>query len=152
MQSSGRSNVSPVTTMTSLGNTTAALHHVGIVVQDLDAAAEQYAALGFVDGERFSLPEQGIEAIVFAAGPGYVELLEPTDPEGAIARYMAKRGEGMHHVAYQVADIRRELTRLAAAGIHLIDETPRPGTHGWQIAFIHPDSTHGVLTELVQVS
>jgi len=127
-----------------------ALHHVGIVVEDLDAAQASYEALGFRDGERFAVPEQMIEAITFHAGPGYLELISPTDPEGPIARYMTKRGEGTHHVAYAVPDIGAALARLAAAGVRLIDETPRSGAHGWRVAFIHPESCHGVLTELVQ--
>ncbi|HEV2129248.1 MAG TPA: methylmalonyl-CoA epimerase [Thermomicrobiales bacterium] len=127
------------------------LHHIGVVVEDLDVAAERYAALGFIGGERFSVPEQAIEAIVYAAGEeSYVELISPTDPEGPIARFMGKRGEGMHHVAYLVDDIEAMIARLHDAGIRLIDETPRKGTHGWTIAFVHPESTHGVLTELVQ--
>ena len=126
------------------------LHHVGIVVQDAEAAAANYEALGFTDGERFDVPAQGILAIVYRAGPGYMELIQPTDPEGAIGRYMAKRGEGTHHVAYAVDDIEATLARLKAAGVRLIDEVPRTGTHGWRIAFIHPESCHGVLTELVQ--
>lgn len=129
------------------------LHHVGVVVADLDAAAARYEALGFTDGGRFSVPAQAIEAIVYPAGEGrYVELIRPTDAEGPIATFMAKRGEGMHHVAYRVADIDAELARLEAAGLRLIDETARAGAHaGWRIAFLHPESTHGVLTELVQV-
>ncbi|MGB3307111.1 MAG: methylmalonyl-CoA epimerase [Thermomicrobiales bacterium] len=127
-----------------------ALHHVGIVVADLDAAKASYEALGFRDGERFAVPEQKIEAITFHAGLGYLELISPTDPEGPIARYMTKRGEGTHHVAYAVPDIDAALARLAAAGVRLIDETPRSGAHGWRVAFIHPESCHGVLTELVQ--
>lgn len=127
-----------------------ALHHVGIVVADLDAAQASYEALGFRNGERFAIPEQKIEAITFRAGPGYLELISPTDPEGPIARYMNKRGEGTHHVAYAVPDIEAALARLAAAGVRLIDETARSGAHGWRVAFIHPESCHGVLTELVQ--
>jgi methylmalonyl-CoA/ethylmalonyl-CoA epimerase len=128
------------------------LHHVGVVVDDLDAATEQYAALGFTGGERFSLPEQAIEAIVYPAGPnGWVELISPTDPEGPIARYMTRSGEGMHHVAYRVDSVEAALRRLRDVGVRLIDETPRQGTHGWTIAFIHPESTNGVLTELVQL-
>lgn len=127
------------------------LHHIGVVVEDLDAAAEQYAALGFTGGERMSVPEQAIEAIVYPAGDhGWVELISPTDPDGPIARFMGKRGEGMHHVAYKVPDIEAALTRLADSGVRLIDETPRKGTHGWTIGFVHPESTNGVLTELVQ--
>lgn len=125
------------------------LHHVGIVVADIDAAAERYAALGFCHGERLEIPEQGVIAITYHAGPGYVELIQPTDADGPIAKFMAKRGEGMHHVAYRVADLPGTLARLAAAGVRLIDPVPRAGAHGWRIAFIHPESCNGVLTELV---
>lgn len=127
-----------------------ALHHVGIVVGDLDAATEHYRTLGFGEGEVFDVPHQAVKAVVFPAGSGYVELIQPTDPEGPIARFMAKRGEGVHHIAYAVPDIRTALRRLDAAGVRLIDMEPRPGTHGWQVAFIHPESCHGVLTELVE--
>ena len=126
------------------------LHHVGIVVADVEAAARKYEALGFRNGERFEVPAQGIVAIVYRAGPGYIELIQPTDPEGPIGRFMAKRGEGAHHVAYAVDDIESALARLKAVGVRLIDEVPRVGLHGWRIAFIHPESCHGVLTELVE--
>jgi methylmalonyl-CoA/ethylmalonyl-CoA epimerase len=126
------------------------LHHIGIVVADIDAAAAKYGVLGFNDGERFEMTEQGIIAVTYHAGPGYVELIQPTDPDGAIARFMAKRGEGMHHVAYRVSDIDDVLARLTTAGVRLIDTTPRRGAHGWRIAFIHPESCNGVLTELVE--
>jgi len=126
------------------------LHHVGIVVADVEAAARKYEALGFRNGKRFEVPAQGIVAIVYKAGPGYIELIQPTDPEGPIGRFMAKRGEGAHHVAYAVDDIESALARLKAAGVRLIDEVPRVGLHGWRIAFIHPESCHGVLTELVE--
>jgi methylmalonyl-CoA/ethylmalonyl-CoA epimerase len=125
------------------------LHHVGIVVADLDAAADRYAVLGFAGGERFELAEQGVVAVTYHAGPGYVELIQPTNADGAIAKFMAKRGEGMHHVAYRVQDLDGTLERLARAGVRLIDETPRTGAHGWRIAFVHPESCNGVLTELV---
>lgn len=126
------------------------LHHVGIVVGDIDAAARTYAALGFGSGERHDVPEQGIVAIVYTAGPGYMELIQPTDPDGSIGRYLAKRGEGTHHVAYAVEDLAVTLAHLRAAGVRLIDESPRTGLHGWRIAFIHPEACHGVLIELVQ--
>lgn len=128
------------------------LHHVGYVVSDLDVAAETYKSLGFSDGERHEIPEQNIVAMTFRAGPGWMELIQPTDPEGPIAAYMEKRGEGVHHVAYQVDDIEAKLAELKDAGVQMIDETPRTGAHGWRIAFIHPKACHGVLTELVQVS
>lgn len=126
------------------------LHHVGIVVADLDAARRRYETLGFVGGERFDVPEQRIVAVVYRAGAGYVELIQPIDADGPIARYMAKRGEGTHHVAYAVDDIEAALARLRVLGVRLIDEQPRTGTHGWRIAFIHPESCNGVLTELVE--
>ncbi len=126
------------------------LHHVGIVVADIGAAVARYAALGFEHGERFEMIEQGVIAVTYRAGPGYVELIQPTDPDGAIARFMNKRGEGMHHIAYRVPDIEGTLARLSTAGVSLIDERPRTGAHGWRIAFIHPESCNGVLTELVE--
>lgn len=127
------------------------LHHVGYVVSDLDVAAETYRSLGFSDGERHEIHEQSIVAMTFRAGSGWMELIQTTDPEGPIAAYLAKRGEGVHHVAFQVDDIEVKLAELKAAGVQLIDEAPRTGAHGWRIAFIHPKACHGVLTELVQV-
>jgi methylmalonyl-CoA/ethylmalonyl-CoA epimerase len=127
-----------------------ALHHIAVVVADLDRAAANYGALGFDGAERTLVASQGVEVITFPAGPGWVELISPIDPESAIARYMAKRGEGLHHVAFRVDDIERELARFAASGVRLIDQAPRPGVHGWRVAFIHPESCNGVLTELVQ--
>lgn len=129
---------------------TLGLHHVGIVVADLDAAMARQAALGFGDAERMELPTQRVIVATFRAGPGYLELIQPTDPDGPIARYLSKRGEGLHHVAYGVPDLPAVLRRLAAAGVRLIDEAPRDGAHGWRIAFVHPESCNGVLTELVE--
>ena len=126
------------------------LHHVAVVVSDLDEALARYRGLGFAGGERFHLPEQAVEVATFRSGCGWIELIHPTDPEGPIARYLAKRGEGMHHVAYAVPDLELALKGLEAAGIRLVDSAPRLGAHGWRIAFIHPDSCGGVLTELVQ--
>jgi methylmalonyl-CoA/ethylmalonyl-CoA epimerase len=126
------------------------LHHVAIVVADLDEAMVRYQELGFASGQRFVLPEQAVEVVTFRSGSGWIELIRPTDADGPIARFLAKRGEGMHHVAYAVPDIASALEGLAAAGVRLIDTTPRVGAHGWSIAFIHPESCGGVLTELVQ--
>lgn len=128
-----------------------ALHHVAIVVADLDAAAAQYRLLGFAGGEREVVPEQRVRVETFRSGAGYVELIEPTDPEGPIARFLHKRGEGLHHVGYRVPDLEAALARLRAAGVRLIDVAPRRGVHGWRIAFVHPESCLGVLTELVEV-
>lgn len=127
------------------------LHHVGYVVSDIEVAAETYRALGFYEGERQEIPEQHIVAITFHAGHGWMELIQPTDLEGPIAAFMAKRGEGVHHVAYEVDDIEAKLAELKTAGVQLIDEIPRVGAHNWRIAFLHPKAVHGVLTELVQV-
>jgi len=126
------------------------LHHVAVVVADLDEALARYRALGFSGGERFVLGEQSVEVATLRSGTGWIELIRPTDPDGPIARYLAKRGEGVHHVAYAVPDLRAALTTLQAAGIRLIDAAPRVGAHGWRIAFVHPESCAGVLTELVQ--
>lgn len=126
------------------------LHHVAVVVADLDEAVGRYAQLGFADEERFVLDEQAVEVATFHSGPGWIELICPTDPEGPIARFLAKRGEGLHHVAYAVPDLPAALARLGDAGIRLIDVVPRTGAHGWRIAFIHPESCGGVLTELVE--
>lgn len=128
------------------------LHHVGYVVSDIDAAAAIYRSLGFSGGERHEISEQKIVAMTFHAGESWLELIQPTDPEGPIAAYMAKKGEGVHHVAFQVDDIEAKLAELKAAGVQLIDETPRTGAHNWRIAFIHPKACNGVLTEIVQVT
>lgn len=126
------------------------LHHVALVVHDLDAALDRYASLGFAGAERFSLPEQQVEAATIRTGSGYLEIIHPTDPAGPIARFLAKQGDGLHHVAYRVPDLAATLHHLAAANVRLIDETPRAGAHGWRIAFVHPESCAGVLVELVE--
>ena len=126
------------------------LHHVAVVVADLDEALARYQTLGFSGGERFMLTEQAVEVVTLRSGSGWIELIRPTDPEGPIARYLAKRGEGVHHVAYAVPDLVATLNELQVAGIRLIDAAPRVGAHGWRIAFVHPESCAGVLTELVQ--
>ena len=126
------------------------LHHVAVVVADLDEALKRYQTLGFSGGERFVLAEQAVEVATLRSGTGWIELIRPTDPDGPIARFLAKRGEGVHHVAYAVPDLGEALKGLEAAGIRLIDAVPRTGAHGWRIAFVHPESCGGVLTELVQ--
>jgi methylmalonyl-CoA/ethylmalonyl-CoA epimerase len=126
------------------------LHHVAVVVANLDEALARYQSLGFSGGDRFVLAEQAVEVVTLRSGSGWIELIRPTDPDGPIARYLAKRGEGVHHVAYAVPDLMATLSDLKAAGIRLIDATPRVGAHGWRIAFVHPESCAGVLTELVQ--
>ncbi len=127
------------------------LHHIGFVVADLETAITTYRRLGLGEADRFAVPEQGIRAAFFPLASGAVELIQPTDPDGAIGRFMTKRGEGFHHVAYEVDDIAATLRKLDDDGIELIDLAPRVGGHGLLIAFIHPRACNGVLTELVQV-
>lgn len=128
----------------------ASLHHVAIVVRDLDVALGAYERLGFTASERTHIAAQGVDVVTMRAGSGWVELISPTVPESPISRYLASRGEGLHHVAYQVSSLETWLERLYAVGVRLIDQAPRDGAHGWRIAFIHPDSCAGVLTELVE--
>jgi methylmalonyl-CoA/ethylmalonyl-CoA epimerase len=134
----------------SLVDANPALHHVAFVVADLDSALEGQRRIGFSVSERFVLEEQGVEVATLPAGTSWIELIRPLDPEGAIARFLAKRGEGFHHVAYTVPDLEAALQSLQETGVRLIDTSPRTGAHGWRIAFIHPEACSGVLTELVQ--
>jgi methylmalonyl-CoA/ethylmalonyl-CoA epimerase len=131
---------------------TLGIHHVGIAVRDLRAAVERYAVLvaGEVDHEAV-VPEQGVRAVALrvCAGP-LLELLEPTAADTPVGRFIERRGEGMHHVAYEVRGIQAHLDRLRAAGVQLIDETPRTGLFGLQVAFIHPEAAMGCLVELVE--
>ena len=126
------------------------VHHIGIAVDDLDASVLVYGALfGATLEHRDTVEEQGVEAASLAAGPSRIELLAPLGPETPVGRFLAKRGPGMHHIAFEVADIRAELDRLRAEGAVLIDEEPRLGLFGLQVAFVHPEATGGVLAELV---
>jgi methylmalonyl-CoA epimerase len=126
------------------------IHHVGIAVDDLDAAIERYATLfGATVEHRERVEEQGVEAASLRVGRSRIELLAATGPDTPVGRFLARRGPGMHHVAFAVADVASELARLRAAGAELIDETPRWGLFGLQVAFVHPESTGGVLAEFV---
>ena len=126
------------------------IHHVGVAVEDLDAAVRTYERLfgGRVE-HRSRVEEQGVEAASIRVGEGRVELLAALDEDTPVGRFLAKRGPGMHHVAYEVADIRQALAGLARAGAELIDAEPRPGLFGLEVAFVHPESVHGVLSEVV---
>jgi methylmalonyl-CoA epimerase len=131
---------------------TLGIHHVGIAVRDLKAAVERYAVLvgGEVDHEAV-VPEQGVRAVALRVGDGpLLELLEPTGADTPVGRFIERRGEGMHHVAYEVRGIQSHLDRLRTAGVQLIDETPRTGLFGLQVAFIHPEAAMGCLVELVE--
>jgi methylmalonyl-CoA/ethylmalonyl-CoA epimerase len=128
----------------------AGIHHLGLAVADLDEAVQTYAALlGARLEHRATVVEQGVEAASLLVGDSRVELLAPTGPDTPVGKFLAKRGPGMHHVAYEVDDIGVALSELAAAGVELIDESPRVGLFGLQVAFVHPDAVHGVLTEVV---
>lgn len=127
------------------------IDHIGVAVEDLDAALALYAeVLGMPVVHRETVTEQGVEAILLDVGENHVELLAPLGPDTPVGKYLAKKGPGLHHVAYQVADIESALAALKAAGLRLIDETPRVGIRGSRVAFVHPASTGGVLTEIVQ--
>jgi methylmalonyl-CoA/ethylmalonyl-CoA epimerase len=127
------------------------LHHVGQVVEDLDAAIADYERVfGMRVTIREQLVEQDVEAAMLESGGGRVELIRPTDPEGPVARFLEARGPGMHHVAFAVPDVAAALAEVAAAGGELIDERPRVGLGGHRVAFVHPRSAHGVLIELVE--
>jgi methylmalonyl-CoA epimerase len=128
------------------------IHHLGVAVHDLDEALETYVRLFGAELEHRALVEdQGVEAAAVLLGSGRVELLAPLDEETPVGKFLASHGPGMHHVAYEVDDVRSELGRLSAAGADLIDEEPRSGLFGLQVAFVHPDAVHGVLTEVVSV-
>jgi methylmalonyl-CoA/ethylmalonyl-CoA epimerase len=128
------------------------IHHLGVAVNDLDAALATYTRLFDARLEhRAVVTEQGVEAAALLVGSGRVELLAPLGTETPVAKFLAHRGDGMHHVAYEVSDVRTALDTLAAEGAELVDEEPREGLFGLQVAFVHPDAVHGVLTEVVSV-
>ena len=126
------------------------IHHLGLAVEDLDEAISTYERLfGAELTERATQDEQGVEAAFLRIGPGHVELLGALGPDTPVGRFLSRRGPGMHHVAYEVEDLAGELARLEDEGAELIDSAPRPGLFGMQVAFVHPGSAHGVLSELV---
>ena len=126
------------------------VHHVGVAVEDLDEAISSYERLfGAELAGRQTQEQQGVEAASLVVGDGHVELLAALAPDTAVGRFLARRGPGMHHVAYEVDDISAELARLEGEGARLIDATPRRGLFGTEVAFVHPESVHGVLSELV---
>ena len=126
------------------------IHHLGVAVHDLDEAVDTYERLfGAQVEHRAQVDDQGVEAAAVLVGEGRVELLAPLGDETPVGKFLAKRGPGMHHVAYEVADVKAELDRLSAEGAELIDAEPRQGLFGLEVAFVHPDAVHGVLTEVV---
>jgi methylmalonyl-CoA epimerase len=126
------------------------IHHLGVAVEDLDDAVESYERLfGATVEHRATVEDQGVEAASVRLGQSRVELLASLGEETPVGKFLAKRGQGMHHVAYEVADLPAALRQLLEGGVVLIDEAPREGLFGLQVAFVHPDSVHGVLSELV---
>ena len=128
------------------------IHHLGVAVADLDEAVATYERLfGAQLEHRDTVPDQGVEAASLRVGASRVELLSPLGAETPVGKFIAKRGPGMHHVAYEVDDIRASLADLEAAGAELIDTAPRRGLFGLEVAFVHPDAVHGVLSEVVSL-
>jgi len=126
------------------------LDHVGIVVSSIDESLKTYRdQLGFALLEQVSIPEQKVEAAFLQAHNSTIELIAPTDVESGTARFLQSRGEGTHHICYEVDDIAAALAALRAQGVRLVDETPRRGVHGL-VAFVHPKAAHGVMIELLQ--
>ncbi len=126
--------------------------HIGIAVHDLDAAVAFYgAAYGLTDWERIALPERHMAVAVASVGDTKIELITPTSPDAAFAKYLAERGEGVHHIAYEVDDVEAALRTLEGRSIRLVDAHGRPGIHDTCVAFLHPKATMGVLTELVEL-
>jgi methylmalonyl-CoA/ethylmalonyl-CoA epimerase len=126
------------------------IHHLGVAVADLDEAVASYERLLGAELEHRELvPDQGVEAASLRVGAGRVELLASLGEETPVGKFLAKRGPGMHHVAYEVEDVGEAIGELSAQGAELIDEQPRQGMFGLEVAFVHPDSMHGVLAEIV---
>jgi methylmalonyl-CoA/ethylmalonyl-CoA epimerase len=127
------------------------IDHIGVAVEDLEVGIALYEKSFEMElVHRETVEAQGVEAVLLDVGDGHVELLAPLGPDTPVGKYLAKKGPGIHHVAYAVSDIDAELERLRAAGLRLIDETPRVGIRNSRVAFVHPAAVGGVLTEIVQ--
>ena len=128
------------------------IHHLGVAVEDLDSALSTYERLfGAQLEHRETVTEQGVEAASLRIGADRVELLASLGTETPVGKFLASRGQGMHHVAYEVDDVGAAIDELTAEGAELIDESPRQGLFGLEVAFVHPDAAHGVLAEIVSV-
>ena len=127
------------------------IDHIGIAVNDLDAAAQLYGGpFDMAEQHRETVEEQGVEALLLEVGEGHIELIKPLSEDSGVAKFIARNGEGMHHVAYQVDDIDAALESLRDSGLELIDKKARVGIQGKRVAFLQPRSTGRVLTELVE--
>lgn len=128
------------------------IDHVGIAVEDLDAAVEHYRrTLGVEPTHRERIDPQGVEEVLLAVGSSFIQLLGALGPDTPVGRFLERRGPGLHHVGYRVDDVAATLEHLRGEGVELIDRTPRPGSRGTTIAFVHPKGMGGVLVELVQL-
>jgi methylmalonyl-CoA/ethylmalonyl-CoA epimerase len=127
------------------------IHHIGIAVRDLDEAATRFGGLlGLERGRRYDLPEWKVSALFMPVGESNLELLQPHGDDSNVGKFLARRGEGLHHVCFEVENVEASLREFEQQGAKLIDEKPRPGAGGHLVAFVHPRSTHGVLVELKQ--
>ena len=127
------------------------IDHIGVAVEDIEAGIALYRDSFEMElAHRETVESQGVEAVLLDVGEGHVELLRPLGPETAVGKFLARKGPGLHHVAYAVDDIDATLARVAAAGIEAIDAEPRPGIRDSRVAFLHPRSTGGVLIEIVE--
>ena len=127
------------------------IHHVGIAVKSLEEASGRFGdLLGLEKAARYDLPEFGVSALFMPVGDSHLELLEPLGDASTVGKFIEKRGEGVHHICFEVDDIEASLRDFAAKGARLIDEKPRPGAGGHLVAFVHPKAVHGVLVELKQ--
>ncbi len=127
------------------------IDHIGVAVEDIDAAMELYARdFGMREQHRETVEEQGVEAVLLEVGEGHVELIRPLSPDTGVGKFIAKNGPGLHHVAYATDDIDATMGAVRDAGLKLIDKEPRVGIRNSRVAFLHPKSTGGVLTELVE--
>ena len=128
------------------------IYHLGYAVEDIEASSRFYELnFGAAPGEPEEVVDQGIIAVMFEVGESGIELLQPTRPDSPVGKFLAKRGEGFHHVAFEVDDLRATLSELRANGVNLIDEEPRRGAGKTSVAFVHPEGAFGVLTELVEL-
>ena len=126
------------------------LHHIGIAVRSLQERAPLYTALGLSVSGGDEVPTEGVRVAFLQVGGTRIELLEPTSAESPVARFIATRGEGLHHICLEVDDLEGAVSALAGQGFRLVDQRPRPGAHGTQVCFVHPKSAGGVLIELCQ--
>ena len=127
------------------------IEHIALAVEDLETAISHYKDVWGLDVEhRERVEDQGVEEAMLPLGESYLQLLGPTGPDTTVGRFIASKGEGLHHIAYEVEDLEASLAELKAKGVRLIDEAPRKGGRGHMVAFVHPKSNHGLLVELIQ--